>query len=794
MTRTHDESETVGAEDATTETVTIEDTTTEAATSDATTEDADEAEQAATPDIPSPVAFGWAPRRALLLGALLTIALLYVNYRVSVTDAASLPEALRAVLVVIGMTVLPGIPVVVLLRIPGRALAAALVVSISLSANILAAQATMVTGHWNPVATQTGLLIANAVLTFAALVRLPRTVAVGRIGWRRNRWTRRRCIQLAVLAASLAALIVAGRSIDVLDVGALGVIGNVGPVYLLGLVGLATVLVTALRATVLDHVVLAATTALAVAYNTMLVALATGQTSVPNSFVHSGFISVLNTLHDLPTDQDARFSWAGFFTAGAHLEAVAGLPDTTGLLAWAPLYSGLLLSFGLYAIAVNITARARLAWLSVLIYHGFNWFQQDYFSPQAVAMLGYVAVAGALLWQLRAAPLPHGDGPWWRNARDATRRTPGRVPGFGPGRTLAVGAVLLVVVTANIVSHQMTPILLVLSLAAFTITGTTRYRTLWLAAGLIFAAWFSYGATDYWLGHLQQLFDEVGNVGNSVDRGVSDRLTGDPLYQRMQYLRMAASGGLVLLGGIGWWLWRHSRKRSLWVGALLCAAPGGLLVLQSYGGEMIIRAFLLSAPTVAPFAAMGLAAIGALAARYARARQFSVPRLAITAALVALVTAVSLLETANRGLNTAFEASTRGEVRVTADFMRQLPANTAVMTFSYAPHTVGVRRSLDPTGPRFGYIDSYPCLGDLATCTDDRSPDYVYITNQGMKMIELQYGRSEASLTGDIRRILGSGRYVVDTDTDSVLILRRTTQPQLDLPSAADEAPGRLLR
>ena len=136
------------------------------------------------------------------------------------------------------------------------------------------------------------------------------------------------------------------------------------------------------------------------------------------------------------------------------------------------------------------------------------------------------------------------------------------MPGFGPGRTLAVGATLLLIITANTVSHQMTPMLTVLALAAFAVTGTTRYRTLWIAAGLVFAAWFSYGATDFWTGHLNSLFNEVGQIGYSVNRGVGQRLNGDPTYTTMQYLRIAASGLFVVVAFIGWLGFR--RRRTWW--------------------------------------------------------------------------------------------------------------------------------------------------------------------------------------------------------------------------------------
>ena len=149
------------------------------------------------------------------------------------------------------------------------------------------------------------------------------------------------------------------------------------------------------------------------------------------------------------------------------------------------------------------------------------------------------------------------------------------------------------------------------------------------------------------------------------------------------------------------------------------------------------------------------------------------------AAAASLLLVFGLIGTTNRGLNTAFEASTNEDVTVTDAFMADIGDDATVMSWSYAPHTVGVRRTLDPTGPKLGFIDSYPCLDDLAACALDRDPDYIYITEQGKGMLELQYGFDEAELDRQIEGTLDSGRFVVDVHDGSVLILRRNNVPEV---------------
>ncbi|MGV9670999.1 hypothetical protein ACWDPV_10430 [Gordonia sp. NPDC003504] len=720
-----------------------------------------------TPD--APIAYGFPPGGSLVVGGVLAATLLVLDL-LDGLGADPLPTAVRALLVFAGILTLPGIPIVVALRIPGRALSGILIPAISLSVTVLLTQTTIVADWWSPVRTQAILAAGSLAACIWARRTLPTHTRTGSFGFDRSHWTRRRAIALATLAASLGCFGLAVADLDVADTGRFGVISALDPVYFLGLGLLAAVIVAALLSRRLDTLVLGAVTVVTVAYNSMLVGGATGETSIPTSFVHRGFIDVLAASHHLPDQINARFSWAGFFAMSAHVKVVGGIDDLTPVLLWAPFVAGVVVSFGIYAIAIAITGRARLAWVSVLLYHGFNWYQQDYYSPQSMAIIGYTAILGTLLWQLRTAPLPGLEGGRIARIINGFRRTPGRVPGFGPGRTVGIEVVLVVIIAGNTVSHQMTPMLTVLALAAFAATGTTRYRTLWLAAGLIFAAWFSYGATDFWLGHLQGLVDEVGKVGQSVEAGVGDRLSGDPTYTRMQYLRMLASGGFAAVGLIGWLIWRSKKAWS--VGGLLCAAPFVLVALQSYGGEMIIRCFLLASPVLAPFAALALAAGGAGLRRRLRATHF---RYLGYALLWALVMILALLETTNRGLNTAFEATARDEVTVTDEFIASVPPDATVMSFSYAPQSTGVRRILDPHGPRFSFIDSFPCLDNVAQCARERWPDYIYVTNQGLKMLELQYGQSPDALRDAIDGLIRTGEYRLVVRTENVEILRAGT-------------------
>ncbi|WP_424806351.1 hypothetical protein [Rhodococcus sp. 27YEA15] len=721
---------------------------------------------------------------AAVIGGTLALFLLILDALVASSNAEVIPAPIRIVLVVAGMTVLPGLPVVTALRISSRSLSAGLTIALSFAITILLGQVSMMVESWYPLRNQAILAGVSLALSIAVYLRAPwtRRTPRGRAPIAGN--TRRfRALASAVLVASLALFAVATSTLDYSAAGHFGIIGEIGAPYYLGITLVAGVVVAALTRKHLDHAVMTAATLVMITYTTLLVTVASGQTSVPTAFVHRGFIATLTQAGALPSGVDARFSWAGFFSAGAHLVESADILDAGPLLAWAPLFFGAVLLFPLYSIAISITGNVRMAWFAIVLYQLFNWYQQDYFAPQAVALMFYSTIIATLLWQLRRTPVPTIAPGILAFVLTAPRRTPGLVDGFGKIRTQVLGAILLVLIVANTVTHQITPILAIIALAFFSLFGVTRYRTLWLAAGLIFAAWFSYGATDFWIGHLKSIFSEVGQVGASVGRGVGDRLSGDPTYQRMQYLRIGASGVFVLTAFVGWIL---ARGRKTWlVAGAVSAAPFSLVALQSYGGEMIIRCFVLASPVLAPFAAVALThlvfRVHRTTAGLPRRILTRGPSWAFAAGATITLVLISLVLTTNRGLNTAFEASTDDQVAVSDRFVADMPPNTTVQAWSHAPHTISARRILDPTGPRMQFIDSYPCLNNLSACALDRSPDYIYITSQGLGMLRFQYGMAPEYLQDQIDAIEASGRYVPMTDLPSITILRRIDSPALQL-------------
>ncbi len=724
-----------------------------------------------------------AARPALVVAALLGAASVVLAW--SAASGALLPPVpLRAALAAVAAALLPGAPVAVLLRLPSRALSLALATAVSLSVTVLLAQTSIVTGSWHPVRAQTGLVAASLVLCALAWRHLPArpsgppssAAPPARAARTVRHSPSQRWLSLGALGVALLLFSAQASTLDVGGAGALGVVTQVRAPYVVALALIALVIATGLRRPAVDPVVLTLACLTLTAVVTTLVSAADGAASVPTGWVHRGLVDVLVELEALPRGLDARFSWAGFFAAAAHLVVVAGLDDVQPFLALAPVAFAALLMAPLHVLGRALTGSSRTAWVGVVLHVLANWYQQDYFAPQALALVLHVTVLATLVWWWRAAPVPAPPGARVRSRVGAAlRRTPGRPPGVGPRRATALEGLLLLVVAAVVVSHQLTPVVLVGSLVVLAATGATRFTSLWLAGVLLFTAWFSLGASDFWLGHLGTVLGDVGRVGSTLEGAVSDRVGTLPGYQAGQYLRLASSGSLAVLAALGWFL---RRGRPGWVlGTALAAVPFGLVLVQSYGGEVAIRCFVLASPVLAPLAASAVVRVAPVRVP-AGQRELGWPRVLVLAAAV-LVGALAL--TATRGLNASFERVTQAQVVLGAELLAGAPDGATVMTWGNSPYLVGTR--LQEVDVSVVYGPERPrCLERPAACTLQTLPDHVLVTSAHEAQVVLQSGVAPGWAAAGVQELLASRLYRVVADDPDQTLLRRTGAPAAGAP------------
>jgi hypothetical protein len=661
----------------------------------------------------------------------------------------------QIVLVLLYALAVPGVPLVSLLRIRNPLVAASMAGALSLSCLLLSANTAVITGWWDPVAWTAGMSVLSVGAAAAALRRLQRLPEVvgapdGEAPPVPRRWSRGRVGSLALLAAALLLWWIATRSVRLADAGAFGLISVVGWQYLAALGIVAVVAAVELRRAVPDALVLGGAAVVLAVTIFLFVNAVSGVASVPVGWTHVGFIRYITEHHATFSSFDARGDWPAFFAAGAQLVQLAGAPDASVLLAGAPLFANIAVIAPLLVIARRVTQSERLAWFAVLLYLCNNWFQQDYFSPQATAFLLYTAML-AYLFEAAQWSEPPPPGRLRERLSSGWRRRPALPPGVSPHRSMAHEFALVLIAAAIVVTHQLTPVMLVLTLLAFTVTGRTRYRRLWLVVALLFLGWFSYGAEGFWVGHLKDVIGDFGRVGANLNSAVNARLGVNESYQLMQRVRVGYSLAYLLLGMVGLWRIRH-RPGALLL-ALLVVGAGSIVLLQSYGGEVVLRIFVFAAPVLAPLSALALA--------FLAERRMSVLPLAL------VLFAYTFLGTTTRGVNASFEQVTPQDLSaVQVLYPRIRPGDT-----------VGVFADAGPLGSnRIGQIhtvdlDAVSCHRRPLDCALTLRPRFILVSPEQDAALELVEGARPGTASAVSLDLVSRGIYAVDFRRNDTMLL-----------------------
>ncbi len=333
------------------------------------------------------------------------------------------------------------------------------------------------------------------------------------------------------------------------------------------------------------------------------------------SYTHLGFAQYIGSHGTALPPIDARAGWPGAFSLIAVLESWIGSSTGFVIARWAPVVFDLLAIAPLFVLTGIVTDDRRARWLAIWIFFAANWVEQDYLSPQALAFTMYLAVIGTILavFGPRSVVGHRAPGVLLRIVRRAQRSftlhswTP-RTPLNRSLSAATRGALLASVVAicaAMTMSHQLTPYVLILDVAALALIGRTRLGTLTWVLVLMAVAWLSFGASSFWSGHLSLLTGSAGNVTGNVSAGVSGRLKGDPGHLLVLWSRIAIVVALMATAALG--LLRHwiRHAEQLWV-PLLAGVPIVLIGFQSYGGEVVIRTYFFALPFLAILSAAAI--------------------------------------------------------------------------------------------------------------------------------------------------------------------------------------------
>jgi len=339
---------------------------------------------------------------------------------------------------------------------------------------------------------------------------------------------------------------------------------------------------------------------------------------------HTGIVDYITRTGSIDTTVEVTpiyHSWPGFFAGSALLTDLVGARHSARIATWAPVVFNLCNLFVLRALYRTLTGSRRLIWLGIWFFFITNWVGQDYFSPQAMAYLMYLAVIVLAL-------------------RGFRRREPNH-PVLAPTipRRLALPAlVLLLAVIAS--SHQITPFLACVVLAGLVLFRQIRGWYLPAIAVALMAGWaITVGAGEL-NKNTQSLIDSFGQPVANAEQTFQKTAVADPALEIISQagrLVVVALAAVAVVGMVRQW-----RRRALHPAVLVIAAtPAALPFATEFGGEAVFRVFLFAVPAMALLAAAafepgvepeGHRSLLRRAARPARAR-WSIPR---TVAVVVL--------------------------------------------------------------------------------------------------------------------------------------------------------------
>jgi hypothetical protein len=383
------------------------------------------------------------------------------------------------------------------------------------------------------------------------------------------------------------------------------------------------------------------------------------------TYKHIGVTKSIEQLGSVAPLVDIYHRWPAFFALAAAFSRVSGLGDPLSYAAWAePLFS-LLGALLVAAIAHTVSRDARVAAVAALFFVLTAWLAQSYFAPQPLAyVLGLTVMLVALRELTAYRRLPQ------RLVRLIGAPAEGSAPTWSRRTTLTV---LLALDAVVVVTHQLTPYMILLSLLTLAVFGVLRPRWIVLAAAVLLGAYLVPN-----LGYVRANFPLFASVNPGENARVFDTTepwlvahAGGMVSGCMWILALLATGGLLK---------RRGGVTPLMVLAL-AITPACILFGVKYGGEASLRVHYFAAPWLAILVAWGLATLPRPGLR----------AMATLAALAA-VTALFLIAFFAR---TALNVIPRDEVQASAYFYEHAePRSLLVLVNPGFPMRVAARYTL----------------------------------------------------------------------------------------------------
>jgi hypothetical protein len=499
----------------------------------------------------------------------------------------------------------------------------------------------------------------------------------------------------------------------------------------------------------------------------------------------AGFVDAIVANNGVsPTGLDTRFWWPAFFAQWAWFREAAGVDQLDTILRWFPPVVVAVWATGIYALARSMLGGTRAPWVAAWLFVGLNWIEQDYFSPQAQAIVLLLTALTFALGPLATRRVDAAGVPGWPAPHPgATRlpllrrwlvaaRTPPNRPALPPRQLLLIYFSMTVCVLAVIVEHQLTPVALLGQLTLLAIVGRFRGRAVVLVGLTVFVLFLFVANRDWWTGNLGILIG-TGDAGAAVQQGVADRLAGDAGQVFVKQLRVVLAGFTYLLGALGMLVyWR--RRRDL--------VPFGLAVIpmamaiQGYGSEAFLRIVLYGLPI--------LVILGTDALRWL-ARRWRATEWVLAAAMFAAFFSVILV----RGGNDAYQVVFPEEVAMYRQALAETPVDASILPINSAGPTGvegitthGRGKNVEGCQP-LAAANAVDTAANVA-CVDRQYPETI-VSYTSMEKLGVYLENRPPGWTLDlIQQLVSSGRYKLTYQDGFNAILKKAAVPNDPAPQA----------
>jgi hypothetical protein len=324
-------------------------------------------------------------------------------------------------------------------------------------------------------------------------------------------------------------------------------------------------------------------------------------------YKHIGVVRYLEAHGKVDPSIDIYNRWPGFFALAAVLSLVGGHSNPETYAAWAEFFFLLLDALLVMAAVKVITRDVRIASGAALFFIVTNWVGQTYFSPQAFAFVLGLALIVILLRQLKV------------DATSYSKRLVGLIERFGRvpqlsvqlddtpkwPRWVAITAVLSLDAVI-VASHQLTPYMLLVSIAFLMLTGVVRP---WWTLAVMATMTFAYLAANFtFIQSHYGLFTSIDPFNNIyIEKYSQTPLPGKVFNTDIELLLLAVLT-VTVIGSLIRLLRRGLLVRSLPF-VVLAASPFAVIFGQSYGGEASLRIILFSSPWCGALISWALATI-----------------------------------------------------------------------------------------------------------------------------------------------------------------------------------------